>query len=223
MNDLEIELAGERVLLLAERALYWPAERTLIAADLHWGKAAAFRAGGIPIPRGTTSAGLARLDRALARTGAERLALLGDLLHARAWRAPETVRTIAEWRASARGLDLLLVRGNHDRRAGDPPPDLGITVVDGPVQLGPFALRHEPRVANGAYVLAGHIHPGVTVRGRGRERLRLPCFAFGPRVGILPAFGEFTGTALAERGPHDRIYAIAGDDVVRVDGARAVP
>jgi DNA ligase-associated metallophosphoesterase len=221
MSDLEIELAGEGVRLLPERAIYWPRERMLIIADVHWGKAAAFRAGGIPIPRGTTSAGLARLDRALTRTGAERVALLGDLLHARAWRGAETVRTIAEWRASTRKLDMLLVRGNHDRRAGDPPPDLGITVVDGPVRLGPFALRHEPRAESGSYVLAGHIHPGVTVRGPGRERLRLPCFALGARVGILPAFGEFTGTALTEPEPDDRIYVIAGDDVLQVSTARA--
>ena len=220
MSDAEIELAGERVRLLPERALFWERERTLIAADLHWGKAAAFRAGGIPIPRGTTSAGLARLDRALVRTGAERLALLGDLLHARAWRGAETLRTIAEWRAGSRALELLLIRGNHDRRAGDPPTDLGIEVADGPYRLGPFALRHEPRPEADGYVLAGHIHPGVTVRGPGRERLRLPCFALGRRVGILPAFGEFTGTAPTEPAPGDRVYAIAGDDVLQVDTAR---
>ncbi|HEX6090736.1 MAG TPA: ligase-associated DNA damage response endonuclease PdeM [Gemmatimonadales bacterium] len=221
MSDLEVDLAGESVQLLPERAIYWPKERTLIVADLHWGKAAAFRAGGIPIPRGTTAAGLARLDRALARTGAQRVALLGDLLHARAWRGAETMRTIAAWRDTARALDLVLVRGNHDRRAGDPPLELGITVLDGPVRVGPFALRHEPRVEIGAYVLAGHIHPGITVRGPGRERLRLPCFAFGARVGILPAFGEFTGTALTEPAPDDRIYVIAGDDVLQVDVARS--
>ncbi|HEU4828273.1 MAG TPA: ligase-associated DNA damage response endonuclease PdeM, partial [Gemmatimonadales bacterium] len=198
MSDLTIELAGESVRLLPERALYWEREEMLIAADLHWGKAAAFRAGGIPIPRGTTTADLSRIDRALARTGARRLALLGDLLHAREWRGAETVRVITAWRAAAGGLELLLIRGNHDRRAGDPPPDLKIEVVDGPVRLGPFALRHEPGRVEGAYVLAGHIHPGVTVRGLGRERLRLPCFAFGLSVGILPAFGEFTGTALTD-------------------------
>ncbi len=220
MSGVEIELAGERVQLLAERALYWEREETLIAADLHWGKAAAFRAGGIPVPRGTTTADLARLDRALARTGARRLVLLGDLLHAREWRGAETVRTIAAWRAAARRLELVLIRGNHDRRAGDPPADLAIEVVDGPFRAGPFALRHEPRRVEGAYVLAGHLHPGVTVRGPGRERLRLPCFALGRSVGILPAFGEFTGTALTDPGPGGRVYVIAGEDVMQVDPQR---
>jgi DNA ligase-associated metallophosphoesterase len=217
---MEIELAGERVRLLAERALYWEREKTLIAADLHWGKAAAFRAGGIPVPRGTTAADLARLGHALWHTGARRLILLGDLLHAREWRGAETVRTIREWRAAARDLELVLIRGNHDRRAGDPPSDFGIEVVNGPLRAGPFALRHEPERVEGAYVLAGHVHPGVTVRGPGRERLRLPCFALGRSVGILPAFGEFTGTALTDPGPGGRVYVIAGDDVVEVNPQR---
>jgi DNA ligase-associated metallophosphoesterase len=220
VSGREIELAGERVRLLAERALFWEREDTLIAADLHWGKAAAFRAGGIPVPRGTTSADLARLGRALSLTGAHRLILLGDLLHAREWRGAETVRTIADWRAGARGLKVVLIRGNHDRRAGDPPSDFGIEVVNGPLRAGPFALRHEPQRVEGAYVLAGHVHPGVTVRGPGRERLRLPCFALGRSVGILPAFGEFTGTALTDPGPGGRVYVIAGDDVVQVDPQR---
>lgn len=220
MSELTIAIAGESLRLLPERAVYWEREEMLIAADLHWGKAAAFRAGGIPIPGGTTTADLSRLDRAVARTGARRLALLGDLLHAREWRGAETVRAIAAWRAVARGLELLLIRGNHDRRAGDPPADLDIEVVDGPWRVGPFALRHEPTRVDGAYVLAGHVHPGVTIRGPGRERLRLPCFALGRSVGILPAFSEFTGTALIDPGPGGRVFVIAGEDVVEVDSLR---
>ena len=47
---LEIELEGEKIALLPERALYWPAQHTLIVADLHWGKAGHFRKNGIAIP-----------------------------------------------------------------------------------------------------------------------------------------------------------------------------
>ena len=81
---LELTVAGERVQALAEAALYWPARQTLFVADLHLGKAASFRASGIPVPGGTTAGNLARLERALAATGAKRLVCLGDLLHARA-------------------------------------------------------------------------------------------------------------------------------------------
>ena len=216
MADVDITVAGETVRLLPERAMLWQRERTLIAADLHWGKAAAFRASGVPLPAGTTASDLARLGAALERTGAARLVLLGDLFHARAGRVDRTLAAIAEWRRAHAAVEVLLVRGNHDRRAGDPPPELGFTVVDGPWPLGPFRLRHEPAPHRDGYVLAGHIHPGWTIHGPGRQRVRLPCFVFGASVGLLPAFTEFSGTADAERDPRggDRVYVVADGHVI---------
>ena len=216
MGDVGIDVAGERVRLLPERALFWERERTLVAADLHWGKAAAFRAAGVPLPAGTTAADLRRLTAALDRTGATRLILLGDLFHARAGRVDRTLAEIGAWRRAHGALDVLLIRGNHDRHAGDPPADLRFGVVDGPWPLGPFRLRHEPAIEPGGYVLAGHIHPGCTIHGPGRQRLRLPCFVFGPSVGLLPAFTEFSGTGDIDRDPRgsDRVYVVAGGEVI---------
>ena len=215
--DVDVEVAGERVRLLPERALYRPAMDTLYVADPHWGKAAAFRAAGVAVPGGTTAEGLARLDGALARTGAGRVVFLGDLLHAREGRAPATFQVVAEWRGRHPRLDVLLVRGNHDRRAGDPPPELGIRCVDAPVAEPPFILAHHPAPHADGYVLAGHLHPSVTLLGRGRQRQRLPCFHFGASVGILPAFGAFTGTADVDVAAGDRVFVVAGDEVVEVD------
>jgi hypothetical protein len=81
--DVQLELAGEPVRLLPERALFWQAACALVVADVHWGKAAAFRSAGIPIPGGATRQDLDRLDQAVARTGARRLVVLGDLFHAK--------------------------------------------------------------------------------------------------------------------------------------------
>lgn len=214
--DAPVDVAGERLLLLAERAVWWERAGTLIVADLHWGKAATFRASGIPIPAGTTSADLTRLTGALARTAARRLVILGDLFHARAGRVPRTLDAIGEWRAAHPSLEVLLVRGNHDRQAGDPPATLGFGVVNGPHHLAPFVLRHEPGPSPDGYVLAGHLHPGVTLHGAGRQSVRLPCFAFGRHAALLPAFSEFTGTADREPRDGDRVYIIAGDEVIRV-------
>ncbi|MBA2626692.1 MAG: ligase-associated DNA damage response endonuclease PdeM [Gemmatimonadales bacterium] len=217
MTDLAIELGGESVRLLPERAIYWERAHALTVADLHWGKAATFRAAGVPIPAGTTADDLARLDRTLARTAARRLILLGDLYHARAGHRAETTRTAASaWRARHPDLDVLLVRGNHDLRAGDPPADLGVTVVDAPHPATPFELRHEPGVSESGYTLAGHIHPCYVMSGAGRQWERLPCFVVGARAAILPAFGSFTGTVRCETRSSDRIYVIAGDDVLAV-------
>jgi len=105
------------------------------------------------------------------------------------------------------------VRGNHDANAGDPPAEWGFEVVDGPLALGPFALAHHPHPVAGAYVLAGHVHPAAVVGGRSFDRVRLPCFHFGAVLGVLPAFGDFTGSHVLPRAEGDRVFVIAGDEV----------
>jgi DNA ligase-associated metallophosphoesterase len=213
---LDIEIAGETLTLLPERAAYWARARTLLVADPHWGKAATFRASAIPVPRGTTTQGLARLDAIVARTGAARIIFLGDYLHARDGRAPETLRVLADWRVANSRLDLIIVRGNHDRRAGDPPSELGVASVDAPMIEMPFVLTHHPTSSTHGYVLAGHLHPGAPLTGRGRMHERVPCFWFGRGCGVLPAFGEFTGLADVTPEPGDRVIAVAGGAVVEV-------
>jgi DNA ligase-associated metallophosphoesterase len=218
VGDLPIEAEGERLRLLPERAVFWERATTLLVADPHWGKTATFRAGGIPVPGGTTAEGLSRLDAALARTGAARVVFLGDYLHARAGRSPRTLQALAAWRERWSRLDLVLVRGNHDRHAGDPPPELGVRCLDPPLGEPPFVFQHHPGTSPLGYVIAGHLHPAVRLAGAGRQRARLPCFVFGPGGAILPAFGGFTGAADVEPRPEDRVFVLAGDSVVPVPG-----
>lgn len=216
MGDCTAEVAGERLVLMPERAAWWARTGTLLIADPHWGKAAAFRASAIPVPRGTTSEGLTRLDRAIARTGAVRIVFLGDYLHARDGRAPETLRLLADWKLLHPLLELVLVRGNHDRHAGDPPAELGVRCVDAPLLEKPFVLAHHPAVSSDGYVIAGHLHPGAPLIGPGRMRERLPCFWFGRACGVLPAFGEFTGLADVMAQSGDRVFAVATDEVIEI-------
>jgi DNA ligase-associated metallophosphoesterase len=215
MSDLILAVRGETLHLMPERAAFWPATRTLIIADVHWGKAATFRSAGVPVPGGGTADDLARLDSALERTCARRLLVLGDLFHARAGRiATRTLATLRAWRERTAGLEITLVRGNHDRHAGDPPSDLRINCVDAPAHAPPFVLRHEPAPSPEGYVLAGHVHPGAALRGRGRRRERLPCFVMDADTMVLPAFGGFTGLATVEPDDACLLYVIAGDEVL---------
>ena len=209
-------VAGERVLLYPERGLLIPRLRTAVVADLHWGKAATFRAAHVPVPGGTTAADLARLTTFIARTDAIRLVVLGDLFHARAGRQPDVLDALQRWRDAHNALEIVLVRGNHDVHAGDPPPSLGIECVNGPWTLGPFLCEHKPAAQSGAYVLAGHLHPGVTIGGKARQRERLRCFVFGASVGILPAFASFTGGGAYDRAEGDRLFAIVDDEIIQV-------
>lgn len=215
-GDLAVQVAGERLVLMPERAAFWPAASTLLVADLHLGKAASFRAAGIAVPGGTTAEGLGRLNRLLERTAARRLVFLGDLLHARAGNTPATRAALETWRRSHAGVDVVLVRGNHDRRAGDPDPCIGMRCVDPPLHTPPYALRHHPDPTPGAYTLAGHIHPAVRLAGMGRQRGRLPCFWIGEHVAVLPSFGEFTGAADIHPRAGDGIYVVAEDQVLPV-------
>ena len=216
MNDAIIEIAGEALTLLPERAVWWEARRTLLVADPHFGKAATFRALGVPVPRGTTTGALARLDAIIARKAPSRVIFLGDFLHAAEGRDRETLRVLNEWRRGRREIEMILVRGNHDARAGDPPRELELACVTGPHAEPPFALDHHPRPSADGYVLCGHIHPAVTLTGAGRQHSRLPCFWFSPTVGVLPAFGEFTGVAEADVKAGDRVFVVADDSVIAV-------
>ena len=210
------EIAGERLVLLPERAAYWERTRTLLVADPHFGKAATFRAAGIPVPRGTTTGSLQRLDLALARTDAARIVFLGDFLHAREGREAETTRVVGEWRSRNAAIDMLLVRGNHDKHAGDPGPEIDIACVNGPVIESPFVFTHKPAVSDAGYVICGHVHPAARLTGPGRESVRLPCFWAQARTIVLPAFGEFTGVADIDAQPGDRVWVVADGAVVPV-------
>lgn len=218
MPQREVMVAGETLIAQADGSLFWPAESTLFVADIHFGKAASFRAMGVPVPVGTTAAMLDRLSEAIRRTNCRRLVFLGDLWHAKEGRKAEIIASLQTWRESHSLVDLVLVEGNHDRRAGPLPPDLVITTVQEPLSAGPFALCHYPTEVPGAYCLAGHLHPAVALSGKGRQSMRLPCFWFGDSVGILPAFGDFTGTATIEPRAGDQVLVIA-DEHLHMVGA----
>lgn len=217
MKHCSIELAGETLWLLAGKAIYWPARKMLLVADIHFGKATAFRSLGVPVPHGTTSDNLQALSHLLEGYACEEIVFLGDFLHARAARAPATLAAMQAWRARHPGLRLTLVRGNHDLHAGDPPASLGITMVDEPHRVGPFSLCHHPELETDGYVLAGHVHPVFHLRAA-RETLRLPCFLLGPRRAMLPSFGAFTGGHAVKVAPDEAVFVVADTAIFRVPG-----
>jgi DNA ligase-associated metallophosphoesterase len=213
----EIDIAGERLLLHPHRALYWPRLRWLVVSDLHLGKAAHLRKGGLALPEGHDAHTLARLNGLLASFTPQRLIILGDLFHSShnsAW-AP-----FAAWCAQQQAT-IHLVPGNHDVLADRRYAEAGIRVCDESVEEGPFVFTHDGTAELGGYVLGGHLHPGVVLSGMGRQRLRLPCFWFGARNGLLPAFGMGTGLHLIEPLPGERVHACTDQAVLDVSGALA--
>jgi DNA ligase-associated metallophosphoesterase len=212
-------LVTETVHLLPERALFWPRKNMLVIADIHFGKAAAFRAQAIPVPHGTTAENLSALDALIAQHAVAHIVFLGDFLHAKTARSPATLAALQRWRATHAALRLTLVRGNHDLHAGDPPVSLNIEVVDEPWCVDGFAFCHHPDTVTQAYVIAGHVHPVYRLK-TGSDTLRLPCFLIGPTRAILPSFGAFTGGYAVTPDVDERVVVTAGSTVFSIPQTR---
>lgn len=211
-----LQIQGEHLELLPEHAIWWPARHTLLVADLHLGKAASFRAHGLPVPSGTTQDNLQRLTVLVARHTVRRVVILGDFLQSVAARHADVLAQAQTWRDAHAALDCVLVRGNHDLHAGDPPPALRLQVVDEPWPLAEGAKLlacHHPQTEPGHTVLAGHWHPAVVLRGPARDHQRLPCFCHSPGQLVLPSFGAFTGSTSRPLPQDARLYVVGGGRV----------
>jgi len=197
--------------LFPQKALYWPKHQALLVADLHLGKVNHFRKSGIPVPQGANDQNLENLLQLIHLTRPARIICLGDLFHSHY--NPEW-EVFGELVAHFAHISFELVIGNHDVMSELQYERKGIRVFDS-LQLGPFLFSHHPEENCGdLYNMAGHIHPGVGLRGKGRQAMTLPCFYFGSRNALLPAFGLFTGLARINPRKDDRIFVIAENKVL---------
>jgi DNA ligase-associated metallophosphoesterase len=205
MNEIRLIVAGERLELHAERAVYWRRRRCLLVADVHFGKGSVLRRAGITVPTGQTSADLTRLDGLIAQYHPAQLIVLGDLVHGAAPLDAPWIGLVKAWRQHHAAIDMTLIAGNHDRHFDA--RLLGFEIVGDELSLPPFLLRHAPGEVPGSYVLAGHVHPGIAVHD-GWRRHRLPAFRFASEAGLLPSFGALTGLHETPAQANERIVAI---------------
>lgn len=210
---IRIQLADQQLELLPERAVFWPRQHTLLLADVHLGKDQVFRRSGVAVPAGVLAADLARIDALLYRTGAERLIVLGDWVHAPPQPGEDWPAQIMTWRASHPTLAIDLVLGNHDRALERWLERWGICGHPTWLDLGGLRLVHEWTDAGGQPGLSGHLHPGALIR-HGRQRMRLPAFLLGAQHLILPAFGRFTGLMEHSTFEAEQCWVIAGNQVL---------
>lgn len=210
---LELELKGQQLSLLAEKAMIWQDKACLILADLHMGKITHFRKSGLPLPRQAELENYERLSTILLNHKIDRVLILGDLFHS-------TMNS--EWDIFSRFLSEFshisfeLVHGNHDILPGEAYTHDNFTLLGERYTEGPFLFSHKQESEATGYNIYGHIHPGIRLEGKGRQSLRLPCFAFGENEAILPAFGTFTGLHCLNPGYSDKIFVISGYSVMEV-------
>ncbi len=216
MTAVSLDVAGQTLELLPDRAVLWRERRTLIVADTHFGKSALLRQHGLAVPAGSDDYDRARLGQLIAATGAQRLIILGDFLHGALAAGSADAVALSTWMQALPATRILVIAGNHDRGARQ----LWQAPVDWhPSELleAPFRFTHDletaPRTAN-TFILSGHLHPVVQLHGMRKRKARVPVFWQHEHGLVLPSFGVFTGGHIIRPAPGERVYAAAPVRVV---------
>ncbi len=203
-------ILGNELMLLPEKAIFWQKEAVLFLADVHLGKAMHFRTSGIPVPEGLAEKNLEIIKNLINRLSPKRVIVLGDFFHSS---LNDELIVFTKY-FDNQSFRLEIVVGNHDKKALEALEKFFI-LHHQPLILPPFICSHEPMTdaPPHLYNLCGHLHPAVVLKGAARQTLKLPCFFFGEKLGILPAFGAFTGTASLRPQVGDTIFGIAENQV----------
>ena len=218
MNPVPHIINDNTFWLSPERCLFWEQEKALIVADLHLGKSGHFRKAGIAVPQSVYKADLQRLIAVLYFYKAERMIIVGDMTHSS---HNSELDLFVKWRNDFPSLQIDLVKGNHDILDKRWYAEAMIELHEQEYELNGFLFRHESRKEKadreekGRYTFTGHVHPGIILRGNGRQSLRFPCFYFGETNCILPAFSRFTGTYTVRPEKGETVYALTGDGIIR--------
>jgi DNA ligase-associated metallophosphoesterase len=204
---------GEELWLLPAKAIWFPKYEILVVSDTHISKGTHFRKYGIAIPKAIAQEELACLTDLIDAYQPKELVFLGDLFHSD---INNDFVWFQLWREMHQKVSMTLIKGNHDILPLHFYQLLNIEIVNSKM-LGVFELYHDlPKLKTSNYIISGHIHPGIKLIGKARQRMVLPCFYFGEHYSILPAFGKFTGKAIIKRKENDLVYAIAGKKIIAV-------
>ena len=212
---MTITICEEEFILAKERALFLPKQQLLAISDLHLGKSAHFRKAGLQIPSTLAQSDLQRLSTIIDRYAPKTLLVNGDMFHQH---LNSDIDDFARWKNDYQQLEFILIKGNHDQLADKHYQDLEIQVYEPSYCTDKFCFIHDSIHCekDTLYPITGHVHPGVTVIGKAKQRLRFPCFYFGKEFAVLPAFSAFTGLYPIKANKEDSIYAITPNKVIKV-------
>lgn len=204
MQQYSIVIHDTELVLDAGKFAYLPHHKTIVIADVHLGKIAHFRRNGIALPASAAAVDQTNLETIFDSVDFEVCVFLGDLFHSQINSEWVTFQNLL---AQYGDKKFILTRGNHDILAAKVYDNSPIEVVEEYLIEG-ILFTHEP-VETKFYNIYGHIHPGVLLRGKGRQSLRISCFYFEESYGVLPAFGKFTGLYMLKSTKTSKVYAIA--------------
>ncbi|MEO8583494.1 MAG: ligase-associated DNA damage response endonuclease PdeM [Flavitalea sp.] len=217
----EFHLKNQSLCLTADRSIYWEQEKTLIVSDLHFGKTGHFRKAGIAVPQSVYKEDIQRLVSQIQYFKPTTMIVVGDMFHST---ANKELELFAKWRDDFSSLQIALVKGNHDILNKNWYASTGIEIHEPTLKIGSFCFQHDPgdcrsdenKTDETHYLFSGHIHPGITLNGVGKQSLHFPCFYFTDSYCILPAFSRFTGSVNIRPKEDEVAFAIVNHSVIRI-------
>jgi DNA ligase-associated metallophosphoesterase len=210
------KIRNHSVWLSSERTLYWEEEKALIISDLHLGKTGHFRKAGIPVPQSVYKEDLQRMVVQIQHYQPDKLVIVGDLFHSK---MNKELDLFKKWRSNFSQLDVLLVKGNHDILTDSWYQEAGIELYDDQLTITDFTFIHDigdRGAARENYFFSGHIHPGIRLKGTGKQSLQFPCFYFTEDYCVIPAFSRFTGTYSINPQRNETVFAIVEKSIVQL-------
>jgi DNA ligase-associated metallophosphoesterase len=212
--------------LTTDRTMFWEEEKALIVSDLHFGKTGHFRKSGIAIPPSVYREDLQRLVVQIQYFQPRELIIVGDMFHSH---ANKELELFLKWRSDLAGVHIRLVRGNHDILKDEWYQQAGIDLSSQTLSRKDFHFVHDIsdqlKQGNGfikniseerSYFFSGHIHPGIRLNGMGKQSLCFPCFYFGKKYAVLPAFSRFTGVAMIYPDAEEEVFAIVNQELIQL-------
>jgi DNA ligase-associated metallophosphoesterase len=206
--------------------MFWEEEKALIVSDLHFGKTGHFRKSGIAIPPSVYKEDLQRLVIQIQYFQPSELIIVGDMFHSH---ANKELELFLKWRSDLAGIHIRLVRGNHDILKNEWYENAGIDLSSQTLSRKDFHFVHdisdqlEQRDGflkniseERSYFFSGHIHPGIRLNGMGKQSLCFPCFYFGKKYAVLPAFSRFTGVAMIYPEAEEEVFAIVNQELIQL-------
>ena len=188
----------------------------LIVSDLHIGKSGHFRKSGIGIPQNIFKEDLQRLFAQIQFFKPKILLITGDMFHST---ANKEIDFFLKWRNDIPDVAFYLVKGNHDILSSKFYSHANIKIFEEKFAISNFCFTHDIDAScegEELFVFSGHIHPGIKMNGAGNQSLMLPCFYFGKKFAVLPAFSAFTGLSKIKPAKTDHVFVLVEKEVMKI-------
>lgn len=210
MHELFVE--GIKFYLLPQKALYIPFYNAIVVSDVHLGKSAHFRKNGIPLTEAPHQLDLQNIQNLINTYNPNRFIFLGDLFHST---YNESWRPFKLLIANNPHIEFLLIKGNHDVLSDALYEEAGIHVFPTLQVESKIIFSHEQiRVSESLLNIYGHLHPAISIAGKGKQKIVLPCFWIHKSYLAMPGFGNTTGIYKIKPKPGDQVFAITSQAVI---------